>query len=637
MIVGVVKNSSQSISSRFKGGNKGQFVILAAIIIAAFMFPLVITISQLSTMRYEVPYEPVDELVLAITSDFERCLAKALAIATQNYSETWSLTSAENTGEEFVDAWRRAVIESYGGLGINIRLMIKNAPGKSVYCNMMWGDNYGESVIYTTFDMDIEAYGLKGLTITMQKKVSLKILNAKMEFSNEDTRILMVFQAKLLLPSSKYRPISDLTQDSLELLINGTKYREYDIIDFKYLGMGNYSVTFRFSESRLTAENITLIVTTRDGIKVAATQELCILMLQSDDPLTEGIIENNGMFNIKMNGFEKTCSPPYTMSLFPGQTINVSFNPPENAVFLDFSSSRSDINLTQDGTTALVTILSHGWADITARYNMTNEPPSRVFLNLSSREEGDRSMYKGIVELTFPNGSTVSYTLPIDYIEVPYDESITIRYYPDYGYVFKYWEVSTAIKIEGNSPETVFKASGNGSITAVYAPSKPKDWQKIYISPERPLTPGGSNKNFTLVLYPPQNYTHIAPPLNNKWDNRSGNTTETTPTLMLDDNIVITLYAKYTKGGKQDYIDVNVKLGFFASDGTFFEIGNDTIRVSKSSGYLVYKITFEPKVNVVPEGSILTLTFTRMDDDQGGTFQIECSPEQPSVIELWQY
>ncbi|MEM2535176.1 MAG: hypothetical protein QXD12_05155, partial [Candidatus Nezhaarchaeales archaeon] len=70
------------------------------------------------------------------------------------------------------------------------------------------------------------------------------------------------------------------------------------------------------------------------------------------------------------------------------------------------------------------------------------------------------------------------------------------------------------------------------------------------------------------------------------------------------------------------------------SNGYFFEIGSDTIRVIKSPDYLVYEIEFEPSSNVIPEGSILTLTFTRMDDDEGGTFHILCGPGKSS-IKLW--
>ncbi|MEM2622503.1 MAG: hypothetical protein QXI35_06565, partial [Candidatus Nezhaarchaeales archaeon] len=315
-------------------------------------------------------------------------------------------------------------------------------------------------------------------------------------------------------------------------------------------------------------------------------------------------------------------------SLFPGQTIRITFNL-EGVEFHGFSSS-GPVSLIENGTTALVIVISYGQANVTAIYGTL---PSTAILSLSSRERDGATENLGCIKLSFSNGTTVIFDkLPAN-ITVPCNESITIRYElePDLGYIFRFWVASATVIVSNPSlPESTIRVLGDGNLTAVYEASKPEEWQTIYISPERPLT-GGSNKNFTLVLYPPENDTQIAPPLNNKWDNRSGNTTETTPKLMLGETVKITLYAKYSKQG---YIEVNVTLGYFASNGYFFEIGSDTIRVIKSPDYLVYEIEFEPSSNVIPEGSILTLTFTRMDDDEGGTFHILCGPGKSS-IKLW--
>ncbi|MEM0316538.1 MAG: hypothetical protein QXO97_00870 [Candidatus Nezhaarchaeales archaeon] len=613
---------SWKIMNEIRANRRGQFVILAAIVVAAFMFTLVISINQLSTMRQEVPYEPLDELALAITSDFERCLTRALAIATQKYSESWDLDSAKGAGEELIDVWRQAIPESYSGLGTNIVLNIREGYGRSVGWDISWDDERGVSMIYTTFSMDVEAYGLKGLAVTMQKIVELNILDARMEFSDAGNKIIITFQTYLSDGRKYLRPVSDLAPNSLKLLINGTEYEDYDITSFEYLGMGNYSATFDLKE-RVIANNITLIVSI-DGVRVAATKRLCILTLRSEGQGTE----NEGTFDIEINDFrEEGRSPPYTISLFPGQTIRITFNL-EGVDFHGFSSS-GPVSLIENGTTALVIVTSYGQANVTAIYG-TVSLSSTATLSLSSREDGGGTANLGSIKLKFSNGTEREPPLPGS-IDVPCNESITIEYKPDFGYVFKYWEASPTIMVNRTpSGEYVINVLGNGSLIAVYEASRPKEWQTLFISPVKPLT-GGDNKNFTLALQPPSNDVQIAPPLNNKWDRRSGNTTETTPTLMLGEDVEITLFAKYTKQG---YIDVKVTLGYFTSDGTFFEIGSKIIRVNKSSDYLIYSISFKPNKKVIPEGSILTLTLTRMDDDEGGTFHILCGPGKSS-IKLW--
>ncbi|MEM2622805.1 MAG: hypothetical protein QXI35_08085 [Candidatus Nezhaarchaeales archaeon] len=620
---------SWKIMNEIRANRRGQFVILAAIVVAAFMFTLVISINQLSTMRQEVPYEPLDELVLAITSDFERCLTRALAIATQKYSESWDLDSAKGAGEELIDVWRQAIPESYSGLGTNIVLNVREGYGRSVGWDISWDGERGVSMIYTTFTMDVEAYGLKGLAVTMQKIVELSILDARMEFSDTGNKIIITFQTYLSDGRKYMKPVSDLVPNSLKLLINGTEYENYDITSFEYLGMGNYSATFDLKE-RVIANNITLIASI-DGVRVAATKRLCILTLQSDDPSKQGT-ENEGTFDIEINEFrEKERSPPYTISLFPGQTIRITFNL-EGVEFHGFSSS-GPVSLIENGTTALVIVTSYGQANVTAIYG-TVSLSSTATLSLSSREDGGGTVNLGSIKLKFLNGTEeVLDQLPWS-IDVPCNESITIEYKPDFGYVFKYWEASHTIMVKRTpSGEYVINVLGNGSLVAVYEASRPKEWQTLFIYPAKG---DGRNKDkeFTLELYYPQKDDQISPPLNKKFDERSGNTTKVTPTpLRLGENITITLYAKYTKKSGKESIDVKVILGFFASNGTFFEIGNDTRQIEPSSSYEEYRITFRPSVDVIPEGSIITLTFIRMDDGEG-TLHIECGPYKSS-IKLW--
>lgn len=428
----------------FRSGRSGQFVVLAAVIVAAFMLSLIVTVNQISVIRQEVSYEPVDELVLAVISDFERCLIRALAIATQNYSETWNLSLAKMAGEELIEEWKKALPESYGGLGLNILLVSENVSGRGIGWEITWDHENGRSMIYTTFAMEIGRYGLKGLVVTIPMAVFLNIQNVSINSSGGGSTLTINFQVSLSDRRGNTIPIPDLTENSLRLFINKTAYGS-NITGFEYLGQGKYRAIFNLEEENLVAESVTLLVVTRDGIRVAATKNL-----------------------------------------------------------------------------------------------------QRV---------------------------------------------------------------------------------GAGGV------SNDEKWRVIYISPW--VEEGRLKREFFTLKLDPGEPEQITPPLNNPNDKRSGNTTETTPEeLHLGENVSILLYARYTKKGKEEGIDVKVTLGFYDAEGTFHGIGEETVRIYKSADFQVYKITFQPNVQIIPEGSRITLIFERVDNNSGGTLQILCG-QFFSRIELW--
>ncbi|MEM1562370.1 MAG: hypothetical protein QXV75_05235 [Candidatus Bathyarchaeia archaeon] len=778
---------------RFRDCKRGQFVILAAVIIAAFMFSLVLTVSQISTSRQEVAYEPVDESVLAITSDFERCLTRALANATKTYYDETEAAgsyeraelSGEAAGNNVIEGWLRAALEIYSGFGVNIYVAPPNSTGKNADWEIEWGERNGTSAVYATFSMDIEAYGLRGLTITLQKVVRLSILDVNIESTSTGIIMTMKFKVWEEGKNGHSNFIVDLTPNNLRLLVNEDENVNYSIIDFAYIGQGVYRVQFNLDN--LIADNITLLVTTNDGIKVAARLGLCVLSLMSNNLATG--IENEGTFIV--NGTELPLEgQSRTLLLLQGQTLNIIFMPPPDSIFVGFSYD-GPIDIETNGSSAMVKINGSGWANITAvtdfcyitfmsqedngpslnlgtfnlmfpdgalvvlgddeelpktipvPYNQTltityepasgymfrrwttsspdkiliestdspstevialgngiimalyynsstdtppapGEPPvtapSTCYITFRSREYDNINLDRGTFLLIFPNGTLYIFVddvtsetleeisetleeigeilgaeldinlldlvngslftlkvLPINNFPVPYNQTLRIIYIPRPGYIFRSWETSNTILVKktisffGIFSYMRFIALGNGTITAVYDGSRPIEWRVLYISPEK--GDGGSKKDsFVLELVPELLPEQVTPPLNNPHDKRSGNTTKTTPTLYLGKNIVITLYAKYTKQGS---IDVKVTLGFYTSDGAFYEIGGGTITVPKSLEYIPRKITFEPSIEVIPEGSRITLVLERMDNDSGGTLHILCGL-LGSKIELWQ-
>lgn len=683
--------SVKSVYSRFTSGKRGQFVILASVIIVAFMFSLVLSVSQISTSRLEVSYDPIDEVVLTIASDFERCLARSLSIATQKFYEKYVETGdpdkakryAEEIGKNFINNWLRATIESYNGLGINIVLTPENSSGVD-YVDWMInceGVN-GVSAVYTTFNIDIEAYGLRNLAMTLQRIVHLDIDTSASEIKLADAGINVVITFRIWEESEGRRFIIGLTPSNLKLLADNEDIN-YEVKCFEYMGRGTYRA--QFSLENLLAEKITLITTINDGTRVAASMGLCSLILRSDNLATMEI-DDEGVFIIQNNG--RTLSPPYVLPLLPGQSLTISFTPPEGE-FLGFSSSGGPINVEAFGSSAIVNIVGEGVANLIAQYISFPEseppPPSQLpqstcYITFTSRKYDDITLNKGTFLLIFPNGTLhifiddessemlneISETLneivrvlnaeldinllelvngslftlrrlPVNNFPVPYNQTLRVIYIPRIGYFFKSWDVSNTIVVKKSLSYFIFSymrfvALGNGTIVAVYDGSRPAEWRVLYISPK--AEKGVLKKDsFVLELTPELLPEQVTPPLNNPHDKRSGNTTKTTPMLYLGKNVMIILHAKYTKGGSK--IDVKVTLGFYTSEGSFHEIGGGTISVPKSSTYLPYTITFKPNVDVIPSGSKIALILERTDNNSGGTLHLLCGL-LGSRIELWQ-
>lgn len=435
------------IVGRFKGDRRGQFVILASVMIAAFMFSLILTIGQMSASRLEVPYEPVDELILTITSDFERCLTGALAAATQKYSETWNESLAESVGNAVIGGWHKALLEAYSGLGLDLPLDV----ARNIDWMIDWGSVRGSSSVSTSLRVGVEAYALRNLVVIMKKAIHLKILNAAFNAANRSMTI--EFEIYLTGGREKSVAVSDLTETNVLLLANNTvNIRDkYEVRDFKYLGSGRYLLMAKLDP--IVAENIVLLVTTNEGIRVAA----------------------------------------------------------------------------------------------------------KTGISISGAPEGGGG-----------NGG----------------------------------------------------APGDGGVS--------EEWRVIYLAPlyEKGVL---RKEEFSLVL-DIVDEQDITPRLNNPLDSRTGKAVKTTPyNLTLGETVTIILWARYSKQGN---IEVSVRLGYISSDGRYVEIGGGTITVVKSTEYRKYEITFSPSVNSVPKGSIFVLTLRRMDNNSGGTLQIDCGPGKSRII-LW--
>jgi len=257
---------SRRIIRRIKMNRKGQFIVIGAIIIAAFMFALILTMSQMNVQRQVLIPEPVDEVVLAVASDFERCFQVALASASKTYCATMDKSEAALKGEEVIKAWSMALLEAYKGYGMVIDLSV-DSTAKGVVFDLICSEGYGRTRAYTTFGMDVEGYGLRGLALTMSTIVELEI--SKVNITNEGSDVTMVFNVSKRAKGMGV-PVEvvkvNVTVDDKEI--------NRDRVKLTRVGRGEYLIEFGLDG--FDTVTVVLKAMTEDGVWVAAKRTLNI-------------------------------------------------------------------------------------------------------------------------------------------------------------------------------------------------------------------------------------------------------------------------------------------------------------------------------------------------------------------------
>jgi hypothetical protein len=255
----------------FRRNTRGQFVIIAALLISILTLSLVLSIHQINLNQQELRYKPVDELVLGITSDLDRCLTHALSLASMRYNQTWppgSSDLASQEGKNFISTWVRSVVACYADMGLKMR-MEANPETPDVLFFFYWGKGIGISYVYTRFDLDIDAYGFKGWVGQSQKIIVLQLATPVIIADSNST--LLQFH----IEDERGYPIQNLTPESLQInasISNSTwtTVPTEDITSMNYLGGGDYSLQFKPQVYNETLGVRLTVVTPEDGIYVSA-------------------------------------------------------------------------------------------------------------------------------------------------------------------------------------------------------------------------------------------------------------------------------------------------------------------------------------------------------------------------------
>jgi len=286
-----------------KQNRRGQLVIIAALIILILMFALVLSISRINLSIQELEYEPVQEIVLGITSDFDRCLTYALSLATHKYNATGgSLEEASRVGNEFVMKWIDATLNSYSNLGLNVTILNPQSGATDIAWLMDWDSRVGVSCVFAEFRLDVDAYGFKGW---MSRSLTAVFLNIMRDLIDINRRIVTVEFQIMERKSGSFEPISNLAIEDLRLTLDLTLGGKIpvNIASLTYQGNGIYIINGSYipKDSIQPAEGVTLSVITPDNnILVSAStsgDEWRNIFLAEDGLVTEApYIPHGNMF-----------------------------------------------------------------------------------------------------------------------------------------------------------------------------------------------------------------------------------------------------------------------------------------------------------------------------------------------------
>jgi hypothetical protein len=247
--------------SRLIKEKRGQFVIIAALLIAALTLATTISIHEINIHGQSITYRPVDEFLLGTTSDMNRALTVALAnytdgVANNKTSIVEANYTAYRTASQFMTTWKESLLTSYSSYGIRINPDYDMTPRFEIgpwNGTTPWANSSTFSFAYIPYGFDVDSYGFKGWVGATEKYVQLQIFSETVETNWTTGSTSLRFQLTQSVVNGNYStPITDLPSNPDDRTFrigtyNATNQSFNPVSEpptLTYLGGGNYSVTF---------------------------------------------------------------------------------------------------------------------------------------------------------------------------------------------------------------------------------------------------------------------------------------------------------------------------------------------------------------------------------------------------------
>lgn len=247
----------------------GQFVVVAALIIAVLTIATVISIYEISLNTQTIAYKPVDEFLLGVTSDMNRALTVALSEDSTQRISGQNTTIADAAAQGFMDGWQQSLLASYPNYGFKFNEPIST----SFACD--WERNPGYSSALTTYDFDVGSYGFIGWTGQTIKYVQLQLLTVSRGDAGYTNLTFQLTQS--VINTNVTVPIADIsTNPDVSTFkvgaynIGETFNPNTTISTLTYHGNGVYSAIFNQTRDITKGVRLDLLIP-NDEIWVSAT------------------------------------------------------------------------------------------------------------------------------------------------------------------------------------------------------------------------------------------------------------------------------------------------------------------------------------------------------------------------------
>ena len=327
---------------KVRRAERGQFVIITALLIATLTLTLTLSIYQTNIHRQELSYHPVNELLLGVTSDMERSLSYSLSQYTTAILENEGEPFAETEGQQFMATWKQSVLSSYASSG----LKINESPPPASTLSFSHGWNSGsDSISFSravcTYNIDVDSYGFKGWTGSVAKYVQLQILPNSVTTNPSISQTSLSFNLSQSTISQKQLvPIAGLQPNLIRVgsdPISGASVEPDDAV-LTYNGDGNYQLTYNGAIDPVTLEVYLAVKTPDYGIWVSTyhyptqppnTDEWKNIYLISGEPASETLVSNqpddsSGFIMPPFRSGQNRDSTTINATVYPNYNITTS-------------------------------------------------------------------------------------------------------------------------------------------------------------------------------------------------------------------------------------------------------------------------------------------------------------------------
>ncbi|MEM2126901.1 MAG: hypothetical protein QXH67_01585 [Candidatus Bathyarchaeia archaeon] len=626
------------ISSR-----RGQFVIIAALLISLLTLSLSLSIHRLSLHRQQFIHQPVEELVLGLSSDLDRCLAHALGRASEKYYETGSNQLAGEEGRTFISKWVKSVIASYSSLGVGLTMNSSSGiTGKiNVDFNLEWGRERGLSQVYTEFRLDIESYGFKGWMGHSGKYVKLDLYPNLLKISegacSEPGNTSLVFR---LVEGKDFeeKPIPNLSIENIKVWVNLTRFTivQGNITGLRYLGMGQYNVTFTPKVNNNTMGVSLMVITPGDRVYVAAFIPYRDIYITLRSQLNSSQTPTDLGFIKLGNTTYSPSEEPHPIN--PGEYL-LKYTPEDGYIFLNWTTT-GQVSV-DEPYSSLTKAAIYGNGTITAYYApysppQPSPPEAGLIVNLMLKSRHIMNQLQENLGSITLDGEV--YTLP-KLLRI-LSEDPHVRYNPkNSSYTFIGWEAEGGVIPENStSIETTLTLIGDGNLTALYdlaletPPQNDEDWSTLYVDSGYSLNP---------IFLCTNTSGKLTPPFSHGEDKQEAilESPNTSKDITLADKVKIMLHLRPNPPSSVKSINVTLS---FRYEGVNYIIGNNSTSIDSQGVYeLIINATLGNYPNnnnkKVPEGSVFVMNvLVTLKGPPYGTLFFYYGPDKPSRIELYQ-